>query len=97
MYQLLILQLRAIAEQFERFRIGQRLDIFDFAPMDDIAHGKLDDLARLGAWDIGDLNDARRHVARRTFDEDERPDPLRGRPVRRRSRRCSVWVRSLTM
>ncbi len=33
--------------------------------MDDVAHGKLDDLARLGARNVGHLDDLRRHVARR--------------------------------
>ena len=38
---------------------------FTGAAVHDVAHRELDDLAALGARDVGDLHDLRRHVARR--------------------------------
>jgi hypothetical protein len=36
----------------QRFRIRQRLEVLHLPAMDDVAHGQLDDLAALGAWDV---------------------------------------------
>ena len=53
------------------------------APMDDFAHRKLDDLAGFRARNVRHLNDTRRHMTRRAFGEDERPDSGRQIVVKR--------------
>src|SRR2546422_63104 len=45
-------QLLAIAVLLERFGIRERLDVLHVAAVDDVPHGKLDDLAALGARDV---------------------------------------------
>src|SRR6266581_3413499 len=60
----LIPQLRAVPEVLERFGIGERLEVLHRPAVNDVAHGELDDLVRLGAGNIGHLHDFRRHVPR---------------------------------
>ena len=45
--------------------IGQRFDILHRQAVNDVAHGELDDLAALGARNVGHLHDLRGHMARR--------------------------------
>src|SRR5262249_36344177 len=56
-------ELRAIPEQIQRLRIGQRLEIFRLAAVDHVAHRQLDDFSALGPRDVGDLQDLGRDVA----------------------------------
>ena len=70
--------------------VGQRLDVLHRPAVHDVAHRELDDLAALGARDVGDLHDLRRHVARRGVVADLLLDPVRERassvrPSRRRT------------
>src|SRR5690349_17402717 len=55
-------QFLAIAILLEGFGIGERLDVFHVATMHDVAHRQLDDLAALGARNVGDLDDFRRDM-----------------------------------
>ena len=64
------------SEAVKRFRVGQRIDVFDLAPMDDITHGELNDFAGFSARNIGDLKDARRHMPRRAIGENARPNSV---------------------
>jgi len=40
---------------FQCHGICEGLDVLDRPTVDDVAHGKLDDLAAFGAGDVGDL------------------------------------------
>ena len=59
----LLTQLGAVAEVLERLGVGERLDVLHRPAMHHLAHRELDDLAALGARNIGDLHDLRRHGA----------------------------------
>ena len=48
----------------EGFRIPQRSDVFDFAAVDHIAHGKLDEFAAACTGNVRHRNDVIRHVPR---------------------------------
>ena len=63
----ILLQFRAVAIQLECVGVGQRMDIPDFTVMHHFAYREFDDLARLGAWNFGDLDDDCRHVPGRAF------------------------------
>src|SRR6185295_20201421 len=56
-------ELGSIAEIVQGLRIRQRLEVFRLAAVDHVAHRQLDDLAALGARDVGDLQDLGRNVA----------------------------------
>ena len=58
-------ELGAVAEVLQRLGVGERLEVLHRPAVHDVAHRELDDLAALGARDVGDLHDLRRHVARR--------------------------------
>ena len=58
-------QFRPFAKEVEGLRIGQGFHVLHRPPMDDVAHGQLDDLSRFGARDVLNLGDFRRHMTRR--------------------------------
>ena len=60
-----VAQFVASAEVIEGFGIGQGLDVLHRALVHDVAHRQFDDLARLGAGNIKDLDDAGGHMAGR--------------------------------
>src|SRR5581483_10270736 len=55
-------KLRAVPEVRERLGIRQRLHVLHRAAVHDLAHRELDDLAALGARDVGDRDDLGGHV-----------------------------------
>ena len=58
------MQLRPIPKELQRLRIGERLLVLHFAPVNHLADGELDDLPALRPRDLRHLHDARRDVAR---------------------------------
>ena len=57
-------QRRQIPKKRQRLRIGERLGVLDGTAVHDVAHSEFGDLAGFGAWNVGDLYNLRRHVAR---------------------------------
>src|SRR5450631_844083 len=79
------LQFRPVAELIQHFRVGQRLDVLHRVAGNDIAHREFDDLAALGARNIGDLHDLRRHVPWRRVGADGMLDAVGERVVEHES------------
>ena len=69
----------------ERLGVGERLDVLHRAAVHHVAHRELDDLAALGARNIGDLHDFRGHVPRRRVGANVFLDTLRERIVEHES------------
>src|SRR4051812_42475619 len=76
-FRFLARQLGAVLELLERLRVGERLDVLHLAPVHHVAYRQLDNLAALGAWNVGDLEDLRRHVARGGVVADAALDAIR--------------------
>ena len=53
-----------VFEQIQCLWIGHGVGVFDGATVDNIADGQFGDLARFGAWNVGDGDDFCGHVAR---------------------------------
>src|SRR5688572_15473023 len=79
------LKLGTVPELVERFAVGKRLDVLHGAAVHDVTHRKLDDLAALGSWYVGDLDDTRRHVTWSRVLADLPADPVRQRVVERKT------------
>ena len=69
-------ELRTVAEVIERFRVLEGIYILYRAPVNDLSHGNLADLAVACARDVRHLDDTRRNMPRRGVLPDHPPDTV---------------------